>query len=134
MKMRQPHIVPLSRQALTIFRDVNKETGGEKLVFPSLQTTDTKRRNSNARRAHRISVYQFPANLSIPAGALSRTASSLGAQPNQGCRNLGSYPLKSATFARFGKLPQHSRQRVVRDSRRSDFCTITHRRRLVLSA
>ena len=40
MKMRQPHIVPLSRQALTIFRDVHDETGGEKLVFPSLRTSD----------------------------------------------------------------------------------------------
>lgn len=40
MKMRQPHIVPLSRQALNIIRDLHYEKGGEKSVFPSLRTPD----------------------------------------------------------------------------------------------
>ncbi|MAL95234.1 MAG: integrase [Haliea sp.] len=35
MKMRQPHIVPLSRQALEILRELHKLTGRGRYVFPS---------------------------------------------------------------------------------------------------
>ena len=37
MKMRQPHIVPLSRQALEIFRELHEKTGNGRFVFPALR-------------------------------------------------------------------------------------------------
>lgn len=36
MKMKRPHIVPLSEQAITILRDMQPVTGQWKYVFPSL--------------------------------------------------------------------------------------------------
>lgn len=38
MKMRQEHIVPLSKQALAILRDVHAMTGNGRYVFPSVRT------------------------------------------------------------------------------------------------
>jgi integrase len=39
MKMRQPHLVPLSRQAVEVLRELQPLTGGGKLVFPALGRT-----------------------------------------------------------------------------------------------
>ena len=38
MKMKQPHIVPLSHQALEILRELQPLTGGSLYVFPSLRS------------------------------------------------------------------------------------------------
>ena len=38
MKMRQPHAVPLSKQALAILGDIRQLTGNGKYVFPSIRT------------------------------------------------------------------------------------------------
>lgn len=38
MKMRQPHLVPLSRQAISILRRTFEITGGDRYVFPSTRT------------------------------------------------------------------------------------------------
>jgi len=40
MKMKQPHIVPLSTQAVAILRDLHPITGSRRLVFPSLRSRD----------------------------------------------------------------------------------------------
>jgi len=40
MKMREPHLVPLSRQALKILEEVKKLTGSSKYAFPSGRTFD----------------------------------------------------------------------------------------------
>ena len=37
MKMRQPHIVPLSRQALTIFQELYEKSGNGRFVFPAMR-------------------------------------------------------------------------------------------------
>jgi integrase len=37
MKMRAPHLVPLSRQAVGILRDLRAVTGGRQLIFPGLR-------------------------------------------------------------------------------------------------
>lgn len=37
MKMRRPHIVPLSRQAVALLTEWHKETGHQKYVFPNTQ-------------------------------------------------------------------------------------------------
>lgn len=39
MKMRAPHLVPLSRQAVDILRDLRPLTGSGRYVFPSIRTT-----------------------------------------------------------------------------------------------
>lgn len=38
MKMKEVHIVPLSRQALEIFREIHKFSGNYKYVFPSIRS------------------------------------------------------------------------------------------------
>jgi integrase len=40
MKMREPHLVPLSKQAIAILKDLNEETGGDSFLFPSSRTPD----------------------------------------------------------------------------------------------
>jgi len=40
MKMREPHLVPLSRQSIKILEDVKKLTGASKYAFPSGRTFD----------------------------------------------------------------------------------------------
>jgi integrase len=40
MKMREPHIVPLSRQALAILRELEPLARGGRYLFPSLRTRD----------------------------------------------------------------------------------------------
>jgi integrase len=40
MKMREPHLVPLSHQAIKILEDLKKLTGGSKYAFPSGRTFD----------------------------------------------------------------------------------------------
>jgi integrase len=38
MKMREPHVVPLSKQAIEILRDLHRLTGSGRYVVPSLRT------------------------------------------------------------------------------------------------
>jgi integrase len=38
MKMRKPHAVPLSRQAVELFREVQAASGPAGYVFPSIRT------------------------------------------------------------------------------------------------
>ncbi|MBA2410193.1 MAG: integrase arm-type DNA-binding domain-containing protein [Gammaproteobacteria bacterium] len=40
MKMKQPHIVPLSRQAVAILRELHPLTGAGRYVFPGARTAD----------------------------------------------------------------------------------------------
>jgi len=40
MKMRMPHLVPLSRQAVEVFREIHPLTGEGQFVFPSQRTND----------------------------------------------------------------------------------------------
>ena len=46
MKMRRPHIVPLSRQAMTILRELKETTGYGEWVFPN--QINSKKHTSNA--------------------------------------------------------------------------------------
>ena len=38
MKMRRQHLVPLSRQAISILRELKKYSGEGKFLFPSIRT------------------------------------------------------------------------------------------------
>jgi integrase len=50
MKMRQPHLVPLSAQAIAVLKDIQPLTGGGKYVFPS-QTTSKRPISNNTLNA-----------------------------------------------------------------------------------
>ena len=41
MKKRQPHVVPLSRQALALLRELHTYTGGRGYLFPNYRSPDT---------------------------------------------------------------------------------------------
>jgi integrase len=41
MKMRETHIVPLSKQAVTLLRELHTHTGGRTYLFPNLRNQDT---------------------------------------------------------------------------------------------
>jgi integrase len=47
MKKRREHIVPLSRQALAIFRELRPITGGGQLIFPSLLAPEERPMSNN---------------------------------------------------------------------------------------
>jgi len=53
MKMRRPHIVPLSDQAIAIFKEVRPVTGQEKYVFPSMRSKDRPMSENTIRAALR---------------------------------------------------------------------------------
>lgn len=53
MKMKSPHIVPLSRQAITILREIHQLTGNGKYVFPSLRTGSRPMSNNTVNAALR---------------------------------------------------------------------------------
>jgi integrase len=40
MKMREPHLVPLSKQAVQLLRDLHAMTGSGRYVFPGARTDD----------------------------------------------------------------------------------------------
>jgi integrase len=40
MKMREPQLVPLSAQAVAIFKDLRPVTGGGRLIFPSIRSRE----------------------------------------------------------------------------------------------
>jgi integrase len=44
MKMRELHVVPLSRQALALLQDLHTLTGDGELVFPSIRSDDRRTR------------------------------------------------------------------------------------------
>ncbi|MDP1845501.1 MAG: site-specific integrase, partial [Candidatus Moranbacteria bacterium] len=53
MKMKSPHIVPLSRQAIDILREIHQLTGNGKYVFPSLRTGSRPMSNNTVNAALR---------------------------------------------------------------------------------
>ncbi|MFZ5724748.1 MAG: tyrosine-type recombinase/integrase [Pseudomonadota bacterium] len=58
MKLRIPHLVPLSRQALEILRDLHKVTGKERFVFPSAREKDRPMSNNAILAAIRRMGYE----------------------------------------------------------------------------
>ncbi len=58
MKLRIPHLVPLSRQALEILRDLHKVTGKDRYLFPSSRTTDRPMSNNAILAALRRMGYE----------------------------------------------------------------------------
>ena len=57
MKMRSPHIVPLSEQAIDIFKVIEPVTGDEKYVFPSLRSSQRAMSNNTVLAALRRMGY-----------------------------------------------------------------------------
>lgn len=57
MKMREQHIVPLSRQAVSIFLEIQSLTGNGRYVFPSERTKDRPMSNATVLAALRRMGY-----------------------------------------------------------------------------
>ena len=57
MKMKEPHIVPLSRQVLEILADLHKFSGNYNYVFPSIRTLSKQIGHSSMLNALRLMGY-----------------------------------------------------------------------------
>jgi integrase len=57
MKMRSPHVIPLSKQAIDVFRMIEPVTGDGRYVFPSLRSTARPMSNNTANAALRRMGY-----------------------------------------------------------------------------
>jgi len=73
MKMKEPHIVPLSKQAVSILREVEKLTGKYQYVFPSHRSA--KRPMSDGALSAALSRMDFKSDIVTPHGfrATART-------------------------------------------------------------
>jgi integrase len=60
MKMEEPHIVPLSRQALAILRELQPLARGGRYLFPSLRTRDRPMSDNTINAALRRLGYTKP--------------------------------------------------------------------------
>jgi len=74
MKMRQPHFVPLSRQALAILGEMRLLSGGARFVFPSVRTSKRPISNNSINAALRRMGYTKD---QMTAHGFRTTASSL---------------------------------------------------------
>jgi len=66
MKMRRPHIVPLSRQALAILEDMKKLTGRWEWVFPNQVHPKTHMSNATILRALERMGYKTRMTVTCP--------------------------------------------------------------------
>ena len=57
MKMKQPHIVPLSKQALTILEEIHRLNGSRRYVFPSARGASRPLSENGVRTALRTLGY-----------------------------------------------------------------------------
>ncbi len=73
MKMKQPHIVPLCRQAIEILADLKPLTGASKYVFPSLRTLTRPMSNNTVNAALRRMGYDNDTMTGHGFRAMART-------------------------------------------------------------
>ncbi|MBR9856247.1 MAG: tyrosine-type recombinase/integrase [Gammaproteobacteria bacterium] len=77
MKMRQPHIVPLSRQAVELLRELHTLTGGRPLLFPNLRNSDTYMTATTLNRALERMGFSGKGSIGFSAHGFRATASTL---------------------------------------------------------
>ena len=77
MKMRQPHIVPLSRQAVELLRDLHTFTGGRPLLFPNLRNPDTCMTATTLNRALEQMGFSGKGSIGFSAHGFRATASTM---------------------------------------------------------
>jgi integrase len=73
MKLKQPHIVPLCRQAIEILTDLKPMTGASRYVFPSLRTSTRPMSNNTVNAALRRMGYDKDTMTGHGFRALART-------------------------------------------------------------
>ncbi len=73
MKMRMPHIVPLSRQALAILQDIQPLTGRDKYVFPGIRQRNDPMSENTIRQALRRLGYSNTEMTAHGFRAMART-------------------------------------------------------------
>jgi integrase len=74
MKMRDPHIVPLNRQAIAILKELKRVTGHQRYLFPSSQTPGEPMSNNTVRKA--LQLLGYPGDV-MTAHGFRTTASTL---------------------------------------------------------
>lgn len=77
MKMRQPHIVPLSRQAVELLRELHTLTGGRPLLFPNLRNPDTYMTATTLNRALERMGFSGKGSIGFSAHGFRATASTM---------------------------------------------------------
>jgi integrase len=77
MKMRQPHIVPLSRQAIELLQELHTFTGGRALLFPNLRNPNTCMTSTTLNRALERMGFSGKGSIGFSAHGFRATASTL---------------------------------------------------------
>jgi len=112
MKMRAPHLVPLSRQAVAVLRDLQPLTGAGRYVFPSLRTATRPMSENTINAALRRLGYDGTAHVGHGFRAMASTLlNELGWAPDVIERQLAHAPRNKvrAAYNRAQYLPERRR-------------------------
>jgi integrase len=77
MKMREPHIVPLSRQAAALLRDLHTHTGGRGMLFPNYRNPKTCMMATTLNRALERMGFNGKDSIGFSAHGFRATASTI---------------------------------------------------------
>ncbi len=77
MKMREAHIVPLSRQAIALLRELHTYTGGRTFLFPNYRTPDTSMTATTLNRALERMGFNGRDSIGFSAHGFRATASTI---------------------------------------------------------
>jgi integrase len=77
MKMGDPHIVPLSRQALALFRELYRLTGNQRWMFPNYRRPETCMTATTLNRALERMGFNGPEGIGFSAHGFRATASTI---------------------------------------------------------
>ena len=77
MKMRQPHIVPLSRQAVALLRELHTLTGGRDFLFPNYRNPNTCMTGTTLNRALERMGFNGRDSIGFSAHGFRATASTI---------------------------------------------------------
>ena len=77
MKMRQPHIVPLSRQSVALLRELHTHTGGRDFLFPNYRSPNTCMTGTTLNRALERMGFNGRDSIGFSAHGFRATASTI---------------------------------------------------------
>lgn len=77
MKMRDPHVVPLSRQALKLLRELHTHTGGREFLFPNYRNPKTCMTTTTLNRALERMGFNGKGTIGFSAHGVRATASTI---------------------------------------------------------
>lgn len=77
MKMREPHLVPLSRQAVELLRELHTHTGGRSFLFPNYRSPKTCMTTTTLNRALERMGFNGKGSIGFSAHGFRATASTI---------------------------------------------------------